>query len=212
MSSNLLFAEFGGCIYHLKIEFYGSKKPVDRYYFMNDISGGLSLEKQHAVLTEYFNHNDLMEILLHYKPLYFKCFIEENQSYYVKCKTIKSFKIIKSIGTYGLKRLHELSKSGMDTIMNKKCYFSDYFTDPRFDGPGYSTSYYFCYNPKLTRKDLWKLYNKYAKILCTTLGLPNSWDKEKLSKEELEALKKYRKVYNLFRSKGVFLAQEGNPC
>ncbi len=211
MTSNLLFAQFGACICHLKIEFYGSKKPVDRYYFLNDISANLSLKEQYTVFKNYFN-NDTGEILLHYKPFYFRCFIEENQSYYVKCKTIKSFKIIKLIGTSVLKRLHELPKSSMDTIMNKKCYFSDSFTDLRFRGAGYSTSYYFCYNPKLTRKDLWKLYNKYAKILCTTLGSHNSWEREKPSKEGLEALKKYRKVYNLFRSKGVFLAQEVNPC
>jgi hypothetical protein len=211
LSSSALFAEFGASLYHLKVEFYGSKKLVDRYYMVDDIktNPNMSLPEQHAILEKDFRSEEA--ILFHNKPLYFLTFVEENQTQYVQAKTIKSFKIISIKRTSSLGCIHELPKSAIDTIISKKCYIADVFFDPRFGDTGYRTVGFHCYNPKLNRKYLWKLYNKYAAILCTS-GVPNSWEQEVLSKEALKEIKKYRQVCNLFRSLGVFLSQEMNPC
>jgi hypothetical protein len=209
LSSNALFAEFGACLYHLKVEFYGSKKLVDRYCKIDEVNCYMSLPEQHAILEKIF-HSD-RTILFHNKPVYFLTFVEENQTEYVQTKTIKSFRIVSVKGTSSLNRIQELPKSAIDTIISKKCYIYDIFFNPRFQDAGSSTVSFYCYNPKLNRKYLWKLYNKYATILCTS-DTPNTWEREELYKEYLEKAKKYRQVYNLFRSLGVFLAQETNPC
>ena len=213
LSSSALFAEFGASLYHLKVEFYGSKKLVDRYCIVDDIAinyyFNINVAKQHAALEKTFRLNGT--VLFHYKPVYFLTFVEENQTQYVPTKTIKSFRIVSIKRTSSLGCIHELPKSAIDTIISKKCYIADVFFDPRFGDTGYRTVYFHCYNPKLNRKYLWKLYNKYAAILCTS-GMPNSWEQEVLSKEALKEIKKYRQVCNLFRSLGVFLSQEMNPC